>query len=289
MGFLSNIISSVGSSKIGQVIFKPKGVVDTLTKPVQYFGAMVANPVLTVTKGPQAAFDKAYTSSFESQAGKVLLNTGTVAAAVLTGGTSAGRTGLLTIGKSLIPTTAKQTLITGGLLVGGAGVLSSTKKPLEAVIKSPSAVFNFGKNIGGVIEDPNLKSAEKLLKENPLLSAVSLGAGALVVGKSVIPAVSSYLQGEKIEQAIKDIPIASNSGVIAVPQTQIQPQTPLAPTTAITPATQPVTPTTTTKKKYSVTKKAQPQQINQRVNVIVQNKNTSTGTKNYLNKRVLHN
>lgn len=290
MGFIGNLITSVGSSKIGQTIFRPGGVVDTLTKPIQYFGAVVANPVLSITQGPSAAMQKAQTSSFESQAGKVLLNTGTVAAAVLTGGTSVGRTAAIQIGKSLIPTTAKGSLTTAVVVTAGAGVLSTTKKPLEAVTKAPGALFNFGSNVGGLIEDPNLRSAEKLLKENPLITGVALAGTGLLVGKTLLPAVSSYLQGEKIEQAIKDIPVAGGSGVIA--QTQATPQEiqkPFSPITAITPATQQVSSVKTGLKRTKRKPKQIPTSINQKVNVIVSNKNTSVGTKNYLNKRLLYN
>lgn len=296
MGLLGNIIEKVGSSKVGKVVFKPGGVVDTITKPAQYLGAIVANPVTTVTKGLGAAMEKAKTESFEKQAGKVILNTGVVAGAVLTGGTSVGRTAATTLGKSLIPTTAKGAVITGATAIVGAGVLSKTDKPIEALAKAPSSLYNFGSNAGSLIEDPSLKNAEKLLKENPLLSAVSLGGAGLLVGKTLLPAVST-ITNLQTKEAVQDL-ITNQNDVLPKEKfalTDVNKEKTIAanpniPTTPITPQTNNLVSTTTSKprRKKKGSPRSLPQNISQRVNVIVQNKNSSIGikqNKKYLNAR----
>lgn len=302
MGLLSNVINKVGSSKVGKAVFKPGGVVDTITKPIQYVGAIVANPVTTVTKGVGAALEKAKTESFEKQAGKVLLNTGTVAAAVVTGGTSVGRTAAANVAKSLVPKTLTGKLAGAAGVVVATGALTKTDKPIEAVSKAPGALFNFGQNAGSLIEDPSLAAAEKLLKENPLISTIAVG-GAIAAGAGSIVTGIGALENIKTRESVQDLTkqlsiqptpntqLPTDSGIRLIDESKPLPANPNVPATPITPQTGNLTTTKPRKvSKYKKKKSALPTSINQKVNVIVQNRNTSVGirqSKNYLNKRLL--
>lgn len=298
MGILGNLIDKVGKSKVGQSVFKPGGAVDKLTKPVQLVGAIVANPVTAVTKGVSAALDKSRNESFEKQAGKVLVNTGTVAAAVLTGGTSTGRTVATTVIKALTPTTAKGALTLAIAAPVTVGVLKETKKPLDVIVKAPGALTAFGSDVGKAIEDPSLSSITNIVKENPTVSAVvgglaiGAGAGALVSGLGAIENIKTRESVQDLTQQLSIMPVSpAPSTVGATPPAAKTEQKPFSPTTAVTPATAPLSSTNGTRaRKKRTTKKVQPS-VNQRVNVIVQNKNTSTGiratNKNYLKRSIL--
>lgn len=209
--------------------------------------------------------------------------------------TKVGAAAATSIARSLIPTTAKQAVVTGTTAIVGYGVLSETKKPLEAVAKAPSALVNFGKDVGKFVEDPTLLNAEKILKENKGVS-VALATGGLILGgtalaKTLLPAAGA-VSNIQTKEAVQDLtntlqnvpnqislvdtskPIASNSNV---------------PSTPVTPQTQTMPSTSNNRKKYSRKVKALPQNITQRVNVVVQNKNSSVGikqSKNYLKRSV---
>jgi len=213
--------------------------------------------------------------------------------------TKVGAAVVTPIAKSLIPTTAKGALVGGAttLVVGSA--LTQTKKPLELVSKAPGALINFGKDAGKLIEDPSLSNAERLLKENPGVS-VALGTGALLLGgaavaKTLLPAagaVTNIQTKKSIDELTETIQLPNTSpGVILPSQKPITTeQTPFSPPTAITPATANLPQTTTSStgvRRRNRKSMRSPSNINQRVNVIVQNKNYSVGSKNYLNRRIL--
>jgi len=311
MGLFSNIISNIGSSKLGQKIFQPGGIIDKVTTPIQYFGAIVANPGTTITQGPNAALQKAKDESFEKQAGKVLLNTGTVAAAVLTGGTAAGRTVATTVGKSLVTKNNQfsllKTTITGGAVIGGAGLLSKTDKPIELLVSTPPKIFQAGQDAGAFLEDPSLKNAEKFLKENPEVAGLGALGLVFVGGKWVLPSALNYMQEKKTQSLITDIPtnniIPTPSPLPTVkeekpktyetvkeekPKTYETPQETFSVPTAITPATAPLSKiqTGTVRRQKRKSMRSVPS-VNQRVNVIVQNKNNAVGNKNYLKRSIL--
>lgn len=297
MGIFSNIIDKVAQIPIVNKVFQPGGVVDTITKPVQYFGAIIANPGTAITKGAGAAFEKAKNESFEKQAGKVLLNTGTVAAAVLTGGTAAGRAAATTVGKSLVTKNNQFSLLktatTGAAVIGGAGILTKTSKPLDVVTSAPGKVFQAGQGLGSLIDDPSLANAEKFLKENKEVSAAAGLGLVLVGGKWVLPSALNYMQEKKTQSLITDLPTDNNiptPNAAVIPVKESKPiyteQTPFSPSTAITPATKVQTPTTGVRRPKRKSMRS-PASVNQRVNILVQNKNTSTANKNYISRRIL--
>ena len=295
MGLFSNIINKVGQSKIGQTIFKPQGIVDTITKPIQYFGAIVANPVTTIKEGPKADLTKAQTSSFESQAGKVLLNTGAVAAAVVTGGTSVGRSAAVKVGTAVIKNPVKAAVVS----VAAPAVISAVvanPKIITEVSKVPSKAAAFGSDVGTFTKEPTLNNALNIVKENPLIStliaggAIAAGAGSIVTGIGALENIKTRESVQDLTKQLSAVPTAESVAVADTSKTITTTQTPFSPTTAITPATAPLPKTTTTRSLAKRKSKVKMPSINQRVNVIVQNKNTATGvkqSKNYLKRSIL--
>lgn len=293
MGIIGNLINKVGSSKIGQKVFQPGGAVDIITKPIQAVGVIVSHPITTVTKGYGAAKQEVLGESVEKSIGKVLLNTGTVAAAVLTGGTAAGRTAATTIAKSLVPKTAKQLAVTAVAAPVAIGVISQTKKPLTALAEAPGKLTAFGKDVGTFIEDPTIKNAEAILKENPGVSialgagAVAAGAGALITG---IGAVENIRTRESVVDLTKQLSTQQPTFALSpVGETPLpaNPQVAQTPVVAQTQVQSSLNGKVRRRKRKSM--RSFPS-INQRVNVVVQNKNTSTGirtsNKNYLKREI---
>lgn len=298
MGLLGNLIQKVGQSTVGQVLFKPGGVVDIVTKPAQIIGTIVSNPVTTLTQGYGAAKQKVLNESVEKSIGKVVLNTGIAAGAVLTGGTSVGRTTALNIGKKLIPTTPKGIITTAVAAPIAVGVLSKTSKPLTTIAQAPGKLTAFGADVGTFIDEPSLKNAENILKQNPGVS-IALGTGAVIAGAGALVSGAGALTNIQTKEAVQDLttqlsntpsnnfPTAAPTVVKETPVTTEQ--KPFTPSTAVTPATAPVSAYGKKATKRKAQKKVSPS-INQKVNVIVQNKNTTTGikqSKNYLKRSIL--
>lgn len=189
---------------------------------------------------------------------------------------------VVTAAKAVIPATAKGKVIAAvaAPVVVGA-VVREPAKAIETAIKAPSELAQFGGDVASFAVNPSLESAKQVITESPIISA---GVGLLAAGaavKGIAPAIASIKQTEAIQE---------QTAAILATTPAIESKTAIAPQTPITPATQPLIATagsgtsTTRKRRYT---KAKPQQISQRVNIIMQNKVTSTGTKNYLNKRLL--
>lgn len=295
MGIFSNLIDKVGQSKIGQTIFKPGGYIDIITKPQQLIGSIVANPITTLKQGPGAALQKARTETFEKQAGKVVLNTAIVGAAVATGGTSVGRTAVLNLGKSLIPKTTGGKIIAGLAAPAVVTAVASNPKILTEAAKLPGKSAAFGADVGRATANPTKENILNIAKENPLITGLVVGAGALTLGKTLLPAagaVTNIQTKESVQDLTEQLKTLPTTGGVAVADTSktiSTQQAPFSPTTAITPATATL-PSTTTRARKATRKKQIPQSISQKVNVVVQNKNSSVGikqSKNYLKRSIL--
>lgn len=289
MGLFSNIVNKVGSSKIGQVVFKPGGIVDKITKPIQYVGAVVANPITAIKESPKVALEKAKTQSLEKQTGKVLLNTGTVAAAVLTGGTAAGRAAVVSVAKSLVPKTTTGKVVAALAAPAAVSAVVSNPKIISEVAKLPGKSAAFGSDVGTFTKEPTLENALNIVKENPLIStivaggAIAAGAGALVTGVGALENIKTRESVQELTNTLTNqLPTTAENKTVSTTQT------PFSPTTAITPATAPLPKTQTTGVRRLKRKSMRsPVSVNQKVNVIVQNKNTATGNKNYLKRSIL--
>lgn len=297
MGLLNSVnklVSNIGSSKVGQKVFKPGGVVDTITKPIQAVAVVTTKPITTLTKGYTEAKKQVTEQSLTKSIGQTLLNTGAVAAAVLTGGTSAGRSAAVKVAKALIPTTPKGVITAAVVAPIAAGVISKTTKPLEAITKAPGTLAAFGQDVGTFIDEPTLRNAEAILKENPGVS-IALGGGAALLGAGSIISGIGAIENIKTREAVNDLtdtlsagnslpPVSANTNTL--PADKVIPSSnQIAPTTAITPATTNLTKSSSGVRRRKRKSTRSPSVINQRVNVLVSNNNT---TKRYLNRRAIN-
>jgi hypothetical protein len=272
-------------SSIGKGIAK---VLDTTT-------VALAHPVKTITAvvSPKSTINDVIKSHFEQPLSKqitqTVIGTAGIAATVVGGGAiaTASKAGSLgTLAKSIIPTTFKGKVVAAAVapVVVSAGV-TNPKKALEA----PSKILNFQSNVGSLIAEPSLEKAKETFKENPIISSLVVGAGALAVGKGTAGIVASVMN----TQAVKENTMASQ-----VPQTTALPVTMPSFTNEGIKEAQPQTPETKTisnnapktRRKASRKKEKAMGNINQRVNVIVSSRSSSTGihTKRYLNERLLN-
>jgi len=204
-----------------------------------------------------------------------------VGAGAIGGAAKAGT--LATAAKTLIPKTLKGKAIAAvaAPVVIGA-VINQPAKIAEAVVKTPSALVNVGGNIANLAADPSIENIKTLVKENPVIVGGAAAAAAIVGAKTILPAIVTSRQiaaTEKQTEAIEAATAGMSGGGISATQQQITPQLP-ATERIVTTAT------TTSKKRRKAAKKAVIQPISQRVNVVVQNKNTAYGIKNYLKRSV---
>ncbi len=272
MGLLSSIKSA--ATKVMDTVVttyaKPLAVAKAVVSPKTTVKEVVtqfrAQPIETQKKG-----------IIKAAAGYSAALVGAAVAAV-----PAASAAIVTGVKAIIPATAKGKVIAAvaAPVVVGAVVREPTKA-IQTAIKAPSELAQFGGDVASFAVNPSLETAKQVITESPLIST---GVGLLATGAAIAkiaPAIASIKQTEAIQEQTKAL-----EGLSITPESK----TGIAPQTPITPATQPLIATagngttTTRKRRYT---KAKPQQISQRVNIIMQNKVTSTGTKNYLNKRLL--
>jgi hypothetical protein len=282
MGLFGNIIDTIGKSTIGKAVFKPGGIVDTITKPIQYVGAIVANPITTVTQGPQAAMKQAQNDSIEKSTGKVLLTTGVIAASVVTGGTSAGRAAVTTVAKALVPKTPTA-IITTALVapVVATAVLTNPKGAVKTVSKIVDTQIDAGK----LLAEPTVEKAKEFVEEHPVAVGAAATGAALLVGKGVSAAVGAYTNYQNTKAVKENTEALANDAVL--PTTTNNPSTSkdtiklldTAPQNnsslvPVTPQTTSLTKTssTTVKRRRASSPRNSPQSINQKVNVIIGNK-----------------
>jgi len=271
----------------------------SVSKALDYISAPLAKPITTFTKGISAGAaevkaqrEKGLTiSQGLKQIGVIAGTTAVAAGAVLaaapaasTGAAGAAvRSAVVSTAKAAVPTTLKGKAIAAvaaPVIIGA--VINQPAKIAEAVVKTPSALVNVGGNIANLAADPSIENIKTLVKENPVIVGGAAAAAAIVGAKTILPAIVTSRQiaaTEKQTEAIEAATAGMSGGGISATQQQITPQLP-ATERIVTTAT------TTSKKRRKAAKKAVIQPISQRVNVVVQNKNTAYGIKNYLKRSV---
>lgn len=283
MGILGNIVKA---------IYKPIDVaVTTFAHPIQVTKA-IFDPKTTVSQVVQKTIAEPKSKQITD-----VITAGLGYATALGGAVAIGTKGVVKAAASLIPSTTKGKIIAAVVApVAISAVAQNPKIVTSTVPEVVPALTAFGSDIGKFSKDPSLENAKKIVTENPIVA----GGLLLVGGAAAIPAAAALTNAyENIQtrEAVKDLTKEISTTLPAtLPTTEKIKSDPInntqiaqAPVVASTPAVNKVTPTTLVKRKPLRLKKASPQQINQRVNVIVSNKNSSVGTKNYLNKRILLN
>ena len=206
--------------------------------------------------------------------------------------TKAAASKVVTSIPSLLPTTTKGKIVAAAAtpVVIGA-TISQPSKVAQAVVDTPKGLFNVGGNLGNLVAEPSIKNVKTLVTENPVIVGGAIAAAAAVGAKGIIPAIATARQTEAIQEQTKAIQSVSPPGLL-VESTKEKDILTLPPATNITPIpqtpqTKTISPTTTRRKKRKSVKTL-PQNITQKVNVLVNNDNRRA-TKNYINREVLIN
>ncbi len=284
------ILSSIKKSIVGKSL-------DTLSaafiKPVETIQA-----IFSPTKTIKQVIQKVDAQPLSKNITSTLVNTAAAAGVVVGGGIALTSARAGTLLPALIPATTKGKVIAAvaaPVIIGA--VVGAPAKTAETILNAPTALGNVGSNIGQLIAEPSYENVKALVKENPVIVGGAVAAGALLVGKSAGGLISSALtrsEMEKQTEALVKIGEQNKNLVAATPideQITVVDKTYRAEGAPLTPSTQKVSsikqPSTKKKKR---TLKPINQYFTQKTNVVVQNKNTTTGIKNtkrYINKELL--
>jgi hypothetical protein len=122
---------------------------------------------------------------------------GTVAAAAL------NPTATATVVKTISAKPLQSIAIAAAVPVVVSAV-SSSKTLQSAIVNTPQSLTNFGSNIGGLVDNPSLESAQKIIKENPILTTATIGAVAIGSAVGATGLVSNYLTAANTKAMVKN-------------------------------------------------------------------------------------
>lgn len=274
----------------------------------------VANTALTAIAHPIGFFtntEAAYQKTAKESTGQLVIEGVTNTLAVL-GGVAVGAAAKAgTLGKSvaavipkLIPATTKGKIIAAvaAPVVIGA-VANNPFKAAEAISKTPAALGNFGSNLAGLAANPTLANAKTLVTDNPVISTL-VGAGAVAAVGGGIGLAANTIATFTNSQSTKANTAATNAGLIAENPSnsndsgisvtdksgEMYKIMPMPETQPTTPVTHVVKQGTTSTRRKKRTSKAVPQNISQKVSVLVNNRSSSVGikqSKKYINREIL--
>lgn len=247
------------------------------------------NPITAVTKGVTAAKQEFLTSTKTERVAKTALTTAVLGGSILAAGTTAGKAAVATVAKALTPTTTKGKVIAAAAAIPIAAAI--TKEPIAAAktaVKIPVELAKFGGDIASFAVSPSIETGKQIISESPLISS-AIGAGvALAAAPIITPIISGALTRETIEEGTQEITQAIQSqeqmAITSPIETAAATTLPAAAaTTPITPETQPLIATagSASKKAYKTRTKQKIPSMNQRVNILVNNRATAK----YINKR----
>jgi len=275
MGLLSNLASGIN-------------------KVLEQGTFMFAHPIQAVSAGLSkektiaGETEKFFSQPVSKQLTQVAVS-GVSTALVAVGTAKIAAAGVVATATKLIPATTKGKVIASiAAPVALGAVVSQPTKTLSAISQTPGALANVGSNVAGFIAEPSIEKAKEIATENPVIVGAIATAGLLAVGSKVIPAVATYTQTQAIQEqtsAIKGatglvVESGKDKDVITIPAQQTNPIPQTAQTQVI--KTGAVTSTRRKRKKAVI----MPQNISQRVNVLVNNDNRHA-TKNYIKREVL--
>lgn len=201
---------------------------------------------------------------------KGLVITAAVGAGVLAAATPVGQA----IASKVIPKSLGGKIAAGvaaPIIVGA--VAENPVKAAKAAGKTATGLVNFGGNVASFAEDPSLQGAKDIFKENPVITTLLGGAGVLAVGGGLGLAANTaatFLNTQATNQDTNQGLLGSSDADFLPPVTSQQmvagSQVP------VTAETQNLSTGSSSRRKKSK-KVVEPMKINNRVQVVIQNKN----------------
>lgn len=246
---------------------KKTSVLKSIARTALLPAVAIGNAITTaIEKNIQKTIDPTYTAKRTTTAEAADTTIGKIlgGATAATGAALAVATGAA--GKAISTTAGK---IAAPLVIGAASV---SPKVTSAVISTPAFLYDKGLNIGQAVENtPNLSSDSGVTN---LLIAGGIGAGLGAAGT----AISNLINKNKddVGMLISEIPSTTPAAEVLGSATST------GNAGVITPQTETLT-KTSTKKRKKTRRKAPPLNVNQRVNIML---NQKIANKKYINKLV---
>lgn len=156
-------------------------------KVLDYNQALFAHPIEFI-KSPTQAVADTQASTPLGNAIHIVANTATAVGAITGVGALSGSIvegtlgatlakGSATVASSILSNPVKSIAALGiGTILTGA--ISGSPKVATAVTNIPNSLSNYGTNIGEFTQNPNVSNALNIIKENPILSALTAGTAA---------------------------------------------------------------------------------------------------------------
>jgi len=188
-------------------------VAQNLKKVLDVNRAIFSNPGTAFSKGIKSAIAKSEAQTPKENIKQIAKNTAIAGLTIAGAGTQTGKKIL----SSLVPTTAKGAIITGGATIVGANVLKSSERARSAVVSAPSSIASFSQNVGNIIDDPSIQNVKQTIKDNPVLSIGTVGAVVGGVGYALAPVIASTRQTEAIQEQTEALQSSYPSN-IQIPQ-----------------------------------------------------------------------
>jgi hypothetical protein len=204
-----------------------------------------------------------------------------VAATALYGGAAVASGKGAALATSLIPKTVTGKIAAAVVVPAAAGIVVSQPKILEEIPKVPAQTYELTK---GLASGNNVLQT---IKENPY-GAAALVAGAAVVAKGLAGTAATALNTQAVKENTQaasnnNLPLTTSSNDISNSPIQTNPLLPQLPATQALPSGKGAG---GGKRKI---KKVLPS-MNQRVNILINNKNSNSRTsKRYLNREIILN
>ncbi len=185
--------------------------------------------------------------------------------------------------KSIIPKSTLGKVAASALVLPAAASIISNP---QTVKKGASGVFNVEKNLIKVGRNPTGENIKELITENPIIVGAAAGAAALIGLKGASGAIASLVNTKAIKENTQVTQAAQTTQGKVLPA-EVAAPVPVTPATQTIEATKLSDPTKSTKRRKSKRREAV---INNRVNVLISNRNNNTGiraTKRIIKRDVL--
>lgn len=318
------LLSSIGNAVKGAASYVASAVKSIPAKAVAVLDinkAAFTNPVTLVTKGVKAAVAESNKLTPVQATGRIATTTAIAAGTILSVGTTAGKAVASKVITSVIPKSTIGKVAAGAVAFTAAPIIVANvqKSPETAdkILNVPQNALDLQKDLYQGAKEPSLEVATQFLKEHPYFSSAAALTGLAALGFGATKALSIYTTWQNtqaMQEGTKELikeketqnktptpaPIPATPSITPIAAAPAAapslnstvPAAASAPTTPPTPQTQVVRvggSSTSTKRKKRSSKAVMPS-VRQSVNVIVQNRSSSTGirqSKRYLNKELL--
>lgn len=205
---------------------------------------------------------------------KGVIITGAIGAAVLGAATPAGQA----IASKVIPKSVggKVVAAVAAPIIVGA-VAENPIKAAKAAGKTATGLVNFGGNVAGFAENPSIQGAKDIFKENPVISTLLGGAAIAGIGGGLGLAANTaatFLNTQSTNKNTESGLLGSSDADFLPPMTSSDMVA--ASQVPVSAETQTISTGSSSRRKKSK-KVAEPMKINNKVNVIISNKNYLKG------------